>query len=63
MDEHKDDPAGEMRALIARWERSPDPDALWILRLLREALEEIEGKQERQEGHSMRKPDIAEATK
>jgi hypothetical protein len=62
MDEHKDDPAGEMRALIARWERAPDPDALWVLRLLREALEEMERKQERQEGHSMRKPGITEGT-
>ncbi len=49
MDEHKDDPAGEMRALIARWESVPDPDALWILRLLREALEEIERKQGRED--------------
>lgn len=49
MDEHKEDPAGEMRALIARWERSFDPDALWILRLLREALEEMERDQGRED--------------
>ena len=42
MDEHKDDPAGEIRALIIQWKSATDPESLWMLRLLREALEKLE---------------------
>lgn len=42
MDEHKDDPLGEIRALIAQWESATDSESLWMLRLLREALEKLE---------------------
>lgn len=44
MDEHKDDPVGEISTLIAQWEWATDPESLWMLRLLREALEELEQK-------------------
>lgn len=38
MDEHKDDAAREIRALIAQYEGATDPESLWMLCLLREAL-------------------------
>ena len=38
MDEHKEDAAEEIRALIAQCEGATDPESLCVLRLLREAL-------------------------
>ena len=46
MDEHKDDAAEEIRALIAQCEGATDPESLWVLRLLREALKRLEGGRE-----------------
>ena len=42
MDEHKDDAAEELRALIAQCEGATDLESLWVLRLLREALARLE---------------------
>ena len=42
MDEHKEDAAEEIRALIAQCEGATDPESLWMLRLLREALRRMD---------------------
>lgn len=45
MDERNKDSAAEIRALIAQLEGDTDPEAIWVMRLLREALADIERKQ------------------
>ena len=46
MDKHKEEAAEEIRALIAQCEGATDPESLWMLRLLREALKRLEGGRE-----------------
>jgi len=44
MEEHGKDPVEEIRALIARLEGETDPESLWVMRLLKEYLAEIENR-------------------
>lgn len=45
MDEQNKDSAAEIRALIAQLEGETDPECIWVVRLLKEALADIERKQ------------------
>lgn len=52
MEEGRDDSVREMKRLISKWKHAKDPESLWILRLLSDAVERKEAERKARAGRS-----------